>query len=181
MNGYGSSPLEELAKQAVFQGILLMQEFTYSADYITGTTTALGAAGTVEAQILINTDGDFIAQMRNIVAFDNAGPPTVLVADPNFLIKVTLAGSGRNLMSSQQHVLNYLGGYASNKTPGYIPCPTLIPKGQIMTVQIQNLTATVFSRVQVSYSGFKAIYIQNPDTGRVGTRENVFNMPNYGM
>ena len=181
MNGYGNSPLEVLAARAVFEGIAIQQDFTYNADYITGTSTALGASGTVDAQVLINTDADFVVQQRNIIAYDSAGPPTVLIADPNFLIKVTLAGSGSNLKNTQCHVLNYCGQLGSNKNAGYVPTPTLLMKGQIMTVQLQNLTTTVISRAQVSFVGFKIKYIANPTTGRVGSREEVFNMPNYGM
>ena len=78
-------------------------------------------------------------------------------------------------MNQPQHVLNLLGNYQVNKQPGKMQFTTLIPNAQILTIKLQNLTSTVFSRVDLAFIGFKVFYIQN-SAGVVGTRRSVFNL-----
>ena len=56
MQGFGDSPLEIMACQAMLDGRAFLQGFTYSASWQTGTATALGANGTVEIATQINAD-----------------------------------------------------------------------------------------------------------------------------
>ena len=60
MDGFGVSPLEIMATEAELQGLAWLDGFTYSADWIIGTATALGANASVDVQILINGDSDFV-------------------------------------------------------------------------------------------------------------------------
>lgn len=176
MNGFGISPLEIMATEAELQGLVWLDEFTYSADWIIGTSTALGAAATVDVQILINGDSDFIPQERNIVAFDNGH---AIVPDPNLKVTVTRGGSGRQVMNQAQHVLNYFGSYASNKFPGRQPFPTLLGNSQILTVKLQNLSTVVFDLVSISFTGMKVFYLQTKDKdGKIvtGNRQDIFHV-----
>lgn len=172
MNGYGVSPLEIMAADAMLQGIAYLDEFTYSAAWITGTATALGSGATVPAQIQINGDSDFIVQEMNITAFDNAAPP-VIVASPNLLLTITRSGAGREIMNQAQHVMNICGGYQTNRFPSKKPMPGLINKSNNLQLTLQNLSTTVFSRVDIALIGFKVFYVQNAQ-GVTGDRQAIF-------
>ncbi len=176
-NGFGVSPLEIMATDAILQGLAWCDEFAYSAAYIIGTPTALGSLATIDVQILINGDSDFVVQEANITAFDNANPP-VLVPDPNLLMTLIRGGSGREVMNQPQHVLNMLGGFASNKQQGRVPFCALLGNSQILTVKLQNLSTTVFSRVDVAFRGFKVFYLQTQtQQGPVtGNRQMIFHV-----
>jgi hypothetical protein len=174
MNGFGVSPLELMAADAMLQGIVFLDEFEYSAVW-TG-TTALAATSTVEVIILINGDSDFVVQERNIVAFDNQATP-VLVPDPNLLITVTRAGAGRETMNQAQHVGNVLGSYQSNKVPGRRPMSGLWNAANTMSFKLQNLSPTNFGRIDITFSGFKVFYTVSRvpgHEGEQGTRAAVF-------
>jgi hypothetical protein len=174
MNGFGVSPLELMAADAMLQGIVFLDEFEYSAVW-TG-TTALAATSTVEVIILINGDSDFVVQERNIVAFDNQATP-VLVPDPNLLITVTRAGAGRETMNQAQHVGNVLGSYQSNKVPGRRPMSGLWNAANTMSFKLQNLSPTNFGRIDIAFSGFKVFYTVSRvpgHEGEQGTRAAVF-------
>jgi len=172
VNGFGVSPLEIMASDAMLQGIVYLDEFTYSAAWITGTGTALGAGATVDAQIQINGDSDFVVQELNLTAFDNAAPP-VIVASPNLLLTITRAGAGREIMNQAQHAMNLCGSYAATRFPAKKPMPGLINKSNNLTLRLQNLSTTVFSRVDVALIGFKVFYVQNA-LGIIGDRQMVF-------
>lgn len=172
MNGFGVSPLEIMASDAMLAGIVFLDEFTYSASWITGTATALGSGGTVDVQVQINGDSDFIVQELNLTAFDSAGPPA-LVATPNLLLTITRSGAGREIMNQAQHAMNLCGSYSTNRFPSKKPMPGLINKSNNLTVRLQNLGTTEFSRVDLSMIGFKVFYIQNAQ-GITGDRQMVF-------
>lgn len=173
MNGFGVSPLEIMASDAMLRGIVYLDQFDYSASWIVGTGTALGAApASVQAQIQINGDSDFIVQEMNLTAFDNGAPPAVVV-NPNLLLTVTRSGAGRELMNAPQHVLNVCGSYVGTRYPAKLPCPGLLNKSNNLTLSLQNLSTTVFSRVDVVFRGFKVFYVQSPE-GVIGNRQMVF-------
>lgn len=173
MNGFGTSPLEIMATDAMLQGLIYCDEFSYSAQYITGTATALGSLGTVDVQVQINGDSDFIVQEQNLTAFDNATPP-VIVASPNLLATIVRAGSGREIMNQADHVLNLFGSFAATRFPGRKPITGLIQANNTLTVRLQNLSTTVFSRVSVTFRGFKVFYTVNPASKAQGNRQDIF-------
>lgn len=173
MNGYGTSPLELLACEAELQGIAFLDEFTYSARFLVNTATALGALGTNQVQIQINQDSDFVFQEQNITCFDHT--PTY-VDDPNMLISMVRAGSGREVMNQDQHVLNVMGSYARNKVPGRKAMPGLIQANSTLTIKLTDLQNEAWSQIDVALIGFKVFYIQNPATGQVGDRRTVFHV-----
>src|SRR4029078_11440946 len=167
MNGFGTSPLEILATEAMLQGLVYCDEFVYSASWIAGTATELGALATVEVQVQINGDSDFIVQEQNIT-FTNDDS----IIFVNSLLTIIRAGSGREVMSSPQNVANicgaYIGSSGAMSFPGKKPMPGLLQKSNTLTCRLQNLTSTAPDRVDLSFVGFKVFY-----TG-AATRQQIF-------
>jgi len=170
MTGYGVSPIELQACEAALAGLVYLDDFTYSA--IWQGPTALGSLQTITVPIQINGDSDFVVQESNIIAYDNQSTP-VNVAVPNLLITITRAGSGREIMDSAQHVNNLLGNYTPALNPGRNPMPSLWNAKNTINITLQNLTTTVFGRIQTSFRGFKVFYIAN-QAGQVGDRTAIF-------
>ena len=171
MPGYGTSPLELLASQAMLAGVIYCDDFTYSAAWIAGTASALPATGTVEVQVQINSDSDFISSELNLVAF-SAG---AIIANPNYLLTIVRAGSGRDVSNQPQHVLTMCGSYQADRVAGARPVPMLVQANNVITCRLQNLTATVPDRVDLSFRGFKVFYTVNSE-GQQGSRQSVFHV-----
>ena len=172
MIGYGTSPLELMACEAFLQGLVYLDEFTYS---ITGSAidaTALLANTVVDYQLQINADSDFIAQEYNLTAWSAAG---TILANPDYLIQIIRASSGRELMNRPQHVANYAGNYrsASASFPGRKAMPSLYQGNMGVTIRLTNRTATVPDRVDFAMLGFKVFY-QTNKVGVTGNRQDIF-------
>lgn len=173
MNGFGVSPLEIMATEAMLQGIAFLDEFSYSAAWIKGTATELAVLGTMPIPIQINSDSDFIFLEQNLTAFFDGD----IVDNPNYLLTVIRAGSGREVMDQAQHVLNITGSHQSlGRVPGRKPMPGLIQANSTITVRLENLTSDVPDRVDLSLIGFKVFYIRDPETGAVGNRQKIFHV-----
>lgn len=172
MEGFGNSPLERLAAEAMMQGLVYMDEFTYSAAWIAATATALGASATVDVIVPINSDSDFIAQQYNLTAW--TALDTILVS-PDYLITLIRSGSGRELMNQAQPVSNFCGNYraVSGSYPGYNPISSLYQGNGTVTVRLQNRTVTAANRVDFTMRGFKVFYQTNAQ-GVMGNRQTIF-------
>jgi hypothetical protein len=171
-NDFGSSPLERLAAEAMMQGLVYLDEFTYSASWLTGTPTALGASATVDVQIQINSDSDFIAQQYNLISFTALD---TLLNSPDYLLTLIRSGSGRELMNQAQHVGNLCGNFraASSCFPGENPISSLYQGNMNVTCRLQNRTVTAANFVQLSMRGFKVFY-QTNGQGMTGNRQMIF-------
>lgn len=165
MEGYGSSPLEIMAREAMLRGEVYCQNFTYSAQFLTGTDSALAASGTTSVNTNINADSDFIVQATNLQSWTAADTPEV---DPDYTILLVVAGSGRQLMNQAQHVLTVTGSYAINKIPNRLGYPILLSANTTLTTTLTNRSSTAANRVDVAYIGFKVFYMGN------STREDIF-------
>jgi hypothetical protein len=173
MNGYGTSPLELLACEAMLQRIAFLDEFVFSGAWIAGTSTELGALMTVPIQLLINNDSDFIFQEANLVSFFEGD----VLDNPNYLLTITRAGSGREVMNQPQHVLNITGSHQSlGRVPGRKPMPGFIQGNSTLTLSLQNLTSDIPDRVDLALIGFKVFYVRNPETGVTGDRQSIFHI-----
>lgn len=172
MLGFGSSPLELMARDAMLMGLVYLDEFTYSAAFITGTGTALAANGTTRAQIQINSDSDFIACQYNLTSWSAAG---TIIASPDYLITLTRSGSGRELMNQSQQVSNFCGNYfnAAANSPGRLPITSLYQGNGTLTVTLENRTATASNRADFTMRGFKVFY-QTNGRGQTGNRAEIF-------
>ena len=137
MVGFGTSPLEVLASAAMLKGLVYLDEFTYSASFITGTATALGNGGDVTVQIQINSDSDFVSQEYDLTAW--TAVDTIYVS-PDLLITLTRSGAGRDLMNQAQPVSNFCGNYrsASANFPGKNPISSLYQGNGTVAVRLQN-------------------------------------------
>lgn len=119
--------------------------FTYSVDFL-----PLPAATTQVADFAIQNDSDFFVILATLNASSTASPP-VTDTDPQLLILLRDAGSGRNLENRSSHVLNVMG---TAQRPFYLPNAKFIERGSTFSTQLQSLE-TVDLNVRVSYSGFK--------------------------
>lgn len=164
--GFGSSPIELLSADAMLRGEIYCTGFTYSAAWITGTATALGANATVDAQIQINSDSDFVVQEINFLSLTGAD---TFLATPDYLLQIILAGSGRQIMNQAQHVGNYTGSYQANRVPGIIGYPILLTANSTITCTLQNRTAVASNRADLMLRGYKVFY-----TG--GNRTQIFHV-----
>lgn len=166
MLGYGTSPLELMASDAMLRGEVFLEHFTYSAAWITGTATALGANATAEVQIQINGDSDFMIQEMNLTALTAAG---TFLAVPDYLILITIAGAGRQIMNQPQHVANYCGSYNSAQVPGRVPMPKIVQSSNTISCALTNRTGTAANRADLALRGFKIFYAG-------GNRQQIFHV-----
>lgn len=153
---YGSSPVELLAANAMLQGLIYCESFTYSAAWITGTASALGANATVDQQIQINSDSDFVVQEWNFVSWSAAD---TIIGMPDYLLNVVMAGSGRQIFDRPQDIAVQCGAFTLNKQPGRIPFPRLLQANNTITTTLQNRTGTASNRALLAFRGFKVFYM----------------------
>jgi len=169
VNGFGTSPLELMACDAMLQGLAYLDEFTYSAVWFG--TTALGQLGTVDVNIQINGDSDFIAQEYNLTGWSAIN---TIVANPDLLITMVRSGSGREIFNQQQHVGNICGGmYASRSEPGRLPCSSLYQSQNTVRVTLTDRSNVAWNRIDFAMRGFKVFYQTNA-AGQTGTRQGIF-------
>jgi hypothetical protein len=177
MNSFGTSPLELMACDAMLQGLVYIDEFTYSAAWISGTQTALGALQTVDVPIQVNSDSDFIVQEQNIsvitVTPDSPDGVHECVTCPDLLVTIIKAGSGREVMNQAQHVTNVLGNYFSAQFPGRNAVTSLWQSNNTITCRLQNRMNVAFDRIDIAFRGFKVFYQTNA-VGQQGDRQSIF-------
>lgn len=161
---YGDSPIELMAANAMLQGLIYCESFTYSAAWLTGTASALGANGTVDQQIQVNSDSDFVVQEMNFVSWSAAD---TIIGMPDYLLNIVMAGSGRQIFDRAQDIAVQCGNFALNRQPGTLPFPRLMQANTTVTTTIQNRTAVVCNRALLALRGFKVFYLK-------GDRQGVF-------
>lgn len=170
MISFGASPLEVLAREAMIQGLVYCDEFTYSISFAQNTPLALGANADVTGSFNINSDSDFICQQYNAMAF--AGGQVVNC--PNIRITITRSGSGRLIMSNPIHLCNMFGSYCmTNSIVGTMPISSLYQGNMSVQIRLQNLSSTAFDFVDLSWRGFKVFY-QTNQSGATGNRQDIF-------
>lgn len=177
--GYGSSPLEILACQAMVAGLVYLDEFTYSATWQAGSPTALLPApnGDKTVNIQINSDSDFIAQEYNICT--DLETANLFGGFPDFLIQITRSGSGRNIMDQPQRTANFCGNYSlspevpSANNPGRLSITSLYQGNSTIGVRLINRSTEAPFRVDFAMKGFKVFY-QTNSAGQTGNRQQIF-------
>ena len=152
---YGGSPIEFLACEAMLRGKAILQFFTYSAAFLTGTNSALAASGTTEVGIQLNNDADFVCQRLAVTSTTAAG---TFLAVPDYTILLVAQGSGKQLMNQAQMIANMAGSFNSNQFNQNLPFPLLLQKASTLSVQLVNRTATAANRADVALIGFKIYY-----------------------
>lgn len=184
MYGYGASPLELLACQAMVHGLAYLDEFKYSCSWVKGTSSALTAKGDKTQTIQINSDSDFIAQEYHLTAqsadYDQFG------LLPNFLMMITRSGSGRDLMNQPVLVPNMCGNYCGwvgkelddkhplANFPGRLSISSLYQGNSLVSIRLQNpMPDWNPNLVQFTMSGFKVFYQTNA-AGQTGNRQDIF-------
>lgn len=171
MLGFGTSPLELMACEAMLAGLVYLDEFAYSASFLTGTGSALGATGTTTVNIQINSDSDFIACAYHLVAWSAAN---TIIASPDYLLTITRSGAGRELMNQAQPVANMAGNYFQLAgVPAKNPISSLYQGNGTVRVTLENRTAVAANRVDFTMRGFKVFYQTNAK-GQTGNRADIF-------
>jgi len=142
--------------------------FFYSADFQAG----VAAGGTTQTNTGIQSDSHFVTRYFTITAYTTAAPNSVVaVATPPLLIQVFDTSSGRTLFDSPQPIQNVMGGVAAaagtGSLPFILPEPWLVRAGGSIQTTIQNLGATTFTRVFVSFSGMKVFQFGSSVPGNI--------------
>lgn len=156
--------MELMATDSMLRGDIYCDGFTYSAAWITGTGSALGASATVDQQIQVNSDSDFLIQEINFTAWTAAG---TFLAVPDYLLTLIIAGSGRQVMNQAQPIANFAGSYNTSQVPGRLSYPRLVQANSTLTCTLQNRTAVAANRADLALRGFKIYYIG-------GNRQQIF-------
>jgi hypothetical protein len=168
MNGFGTSPLELIAADAMLREEIYCEWFVYSAQFLAGTAQALIATtGQATQQTSIDADSDFIVQMMQLSVRDNAGANVVA---PNMSILIIAAGSGRQIMDTAVPVTNICGNFGAAQVPSVMTFPRLFGAKGTVTTQMFNREAFAPLRVEVNYVGFKVFYTSNK------TRQQIFHV-----
>lgn len=162
MNGFGTSPLELMAADAMLRGAINCEEFAYSALWFGA--NALGASATVQVDTQINGDSDFILTELNLVSFTALD---TIETNPDFTLMLVAAGSGRQMFDRAQHVLNLCGSYADNRVPAKMTFGRLMAAKGTISAVLTNRSAVAQNYTLLSYKGFKVFY-----TG--GDRQQIF-------
>lgn len=163
---FGDSPIELMAANAMLQGKIYCESFTYSALWLTGTSSALAASSSTDQQIQINSDSDFVIQQQNFVSWSALD---TIIANPDYLLNIVMAGSGRQIFDRPQAMVNQCGNFASNKIPGSLPFPRLLQANNTVTCSLTNRTVTAANRAELAFRGFKIFYLN-------GTRQQIFHV-----
>lgn len=154
---FGDSPVELMAANAMMAGAIYCENFTYSATWLTGTGSALGASATVDQQIQVNSDSDFVVQSINGVSYSAADTPIVA---PDYTVNIVLAGSGRQIFDRAQDWVSFVGNFSVNRVPGVLPFPRIIQANTTTTITLVNRTVTAANRVLLAMRGFKIFYLK---------------------
>jgi hypothetical protein len=162
LGGFGTSPLELLAADAMLRGEIWCENFSYSATWETGTTTALAANSTTITTIATDSGPDFIVQEINFVAWSAAN---TIIASPDYTLLLVIDGSGKQIMNQAQPITALAGGYASGVVPARLPFPRLIQSNSKVTFTLTNRTAVANNRADIVLRGFKVYYVSGTRTG----------------
>lgn len=173
--GFGSSPLEVLARDAMIQGLVYTDEFCYRWNWLPNTTSFLPPLGDITVSTNINSDSDFICQQMNFVVMTHTSPNQfVPVEHPHMLVTITRSGSGRNLMDGPVHVSNIFGAYDNTKSwPGQMPITSLYQGSSQISIRLQDLGAGDYDYIQLAMRGLKVFYQTNA-AGQTGNRQDIF-------
>lgn len=167
MTGFGTSPIELMATNAMLTGEIYCEQFYYSANW--EGALGLGASATQAVQVQIDSSSDFIVQMMNLTALTDAN---TYDQDPDLLLQMVVAGSGRQIMQSPQHVANVTGYYRGIADimgfPAALPFPRLIQANSTLTCTLQNRSTVDFSGglIQLTLVGFKIFYAADKNASR---------------
>jgi hypothetical protein len=155
--GYGASPIEVLAREAMRQGAVYCEKFDLTARFLAGSTSALAANNSQTVPVQIDNGWDFVIQSINGTWYNADG--TTLNAAPNALVQFIKDTSGKLLSSAPEHWLNVMGSFAANKISDQLPFPVLLAEKSTLQVTLTNLTADAPNRVEISLVGFKVYYV----------------------
>jgi len=154
---FGDSPVELMAANAMMAGAIYCESFTYSANWLTGQASALGANATVDQQIQVNSDSDFVVQEMNGVSYSAADTPIVA---PDYLLNIVMAGSGRQIFDRPQDWVTAIGNFSVNRVQGSMPFPRIMTANSTITLTLVNRTGTASNRALVAFRGFKIFYLR---------------------
>lgn len=124
------------------------QAFDYMADFVG--TTVLTAGGTVNVNVQIQSDSDFLITSAALLASDTA--QTTFLPILPALVLLTDTGSGRQIMNTAEHVANYFG---TGQLVRVLDRPYFITAAATLAVQLQNLDAVNARVARIAFHGAK--------------------------
>lgn len=169
MEGFGNSPFEMIARDAMMAKLIEIQGFVYSARFEVGTNTALGVApGSATSSLTVNTDRDFVVQAMNFQAFTSADTPET---NPDYFCNIIQQSSTMQLMAQPQSIMNIAGAYTGTSAVQryrQLPTPWFWIGGTTIATTLTNRSAVAPNLVDISYSGFHIRYITDNPRARQG-------------
>jgi len=129
--------------------------------YSTGRLSALLAGATINTQILIQADSDFLVEKLTMTT-DLAGAAyTVSTAPvPNATVLLTASGSGQQLMNTPVPLGSLFG---SGQLPFILPYPRVLRANSQLQIQIVNFDAAVITaQITLNFHGRKIYNLATP-------------------
>jgi hypothetical protein len=162
---FGSSPIELLAADAMLRGAINCNAYTYNADFLTGTSSAIPANATpVNVPIQITSEADFVVQQATFTVYGT--DVNTILADPDYTLNIAIS-SGRPWFNAPSLIRNFCGTWSAAEFVRSLPFPRLIPLNSTLTVTVVNRTANAANFAQLLLTGFNVYY-------RTETRQQVF-------
>lgn len=169
MDGFGSSPIELLARDAMLAGVVFCDFFSLPAAWLTGTPTALGANSSLPIAIQVGSSGDFVIQaFQGVCKQTVSGTPTIQ-GTPDILISMVEDGSNRQLFGAPTHWSNVVGRFGTNQVPGVNQYPKLLQANSSLSVTLTDISGTAWTYIYFLLKGFRVYY-------QGATREQVFHL-----
>lgn len=162
-DGFGSSPVEMMARDAMLAGLVFCDFYTLPANWLENTPTALLANQSLPIAVQVGSSGDFVIQEFQLVAKQSGS----LSATPDLLVDMVEDTSDRKLFGTPTHVLNVFGRYGQNNVPGVLRYPKLLQANSSLSITLTDLSGTNWNRIYMALKGFRVYY-------QGGTREQVF-------
>lgn len=118
--------------------------FTYTADFL-----PLAASATQTTTVTIDHDSDFILGKQTMTVFDGDGAG---IEFPNFLARLIVETSQRQLQNRLTHALNLFG---SAQRPNIYYKPLVLAAKSTFTVEAQDLSGAD-ATIRLAFAGVKA-------------------------
>lgn len=165
MEGFGASPIELLARDAMLAGLVFCDYVALPAAWLEDTPTELKANSSLPIAIQVGSSGDFVLQEFQLVAIQDGEE----IQSPNLLCSMIEDGSNRQLFGQPTHVDNIFGSFSENKVPGLVRYPKLLQANSSLSVTLTDLSGSDWDRIYMALVGFRVYY-------QGGTREQVFHL-----
>jgi hypothetical protein len=128
--------------------------------YTTGRLASLAAAATINTQITIQADSDFIVEKLTYACDIAAAAVTIsTLPAPNVTVLLTSSGSGQQWMNTPMNLPSLFGlGWL----PFILPYPRVLPANSQLQIQLVSYEAAVANLITLNFHGRKVYRLSRP-------------------